>query len=205
MNKLTFNHFLQIHNGGYSLDMVYLVTQVQQGVDVKSLCEESVKLQALYQSIYRKGLVTEDGKVTLTGRSLLEFSEEETAVKLTKKKPVATDFEAWWKAYPGTDTFVYQGKTFSGGRSLRVKKEDCKKKFNSILEEGEYTAKDLIDALEFEVTQKKNNSIKEKTNKLTFMQNSLTYLNQRTFEPFIELVRSGINAVETTSVGGTDI
>jgi hypothetical protein len=38
------------------------------------------------------------------------------------------------------------------------------------------------------------------------MQNSLTYLTQRSFEPFIELVREGMvvkAAVKTT--GGTDI
>jgi hypothetical protein len=60
-------------------------------------------------------------------------------------------------------------------------------------------------ALNFEVLQKKNNSLKDKENKITFMQNSLTYLNQRTFEPFIELIRSGINISEQTSTGGTDI
>lgn len=64
----------------------------------------------------------------------------------------------------------------------------------------------MISALEYEVLQKKENSIKTKTNKLSFMQNSLTYLNQCTFEPFIELVREGHKVIETTTVsGGTDI
>ena len=116
------------------------------------------------------------------------------------------DFEAWWKAYPGTDTFVHKGNNFTGSRSLRTKKDDCKIKFDKILEEGEYTVEEMIAALQYEVLQKKENSVKQKANKLTFMQNSLTYLNQRTFEPFIELVREGNNIVEAPQIsGGTDI
>ena len=64
----------------------------------------------------------------------------------------------------------------------------------------------MISALEFDVLQKKENSVKNNDNKLRYMQNSLTYLTQRSFEPFIELVREGMvvkAAVKTT--GGTDI
>ena len=50
---------------------------------------------------------------------------------------------------------------------------------------------ELIQALEFEVNQKKDNSVKSASNRMTFMQNSLTYLNQRTFEVFIELIKEG--------------
>jgi len=206
--NISFQKFHQLHNGGYSLDHFYLLLQIEKGEDVKSLCKESLKLEALYQGIYRKGLITEEQKITLTGKELIKFindvEEENKDVKVPKKK-IIEGFDLWWKTYPGTDTFVYSGKTFSGTRSLRAKKEDCKKKFNDILEEGEYTVQELVDALQFEVDQKKLNSVKEKTNKLTFMQNSLTYLNQRTFEPFIELVRAGIKVVEQINTGGTDI
>jgi hypothetical protein len=126
-------------------------------------------------------------------------------VVLVRKK-VDDEFERWWKAYPGTDTFSYKGKSFSGSRSMRVKKDECKVKLKKILEEGEYTIDELIAALEFEVLQKKENSLKTGTNKLSFQQNSLTYLNQRTFEPFIELVRAGETIKESQPVaGGTDI
>jgi hypothetical protein len=41
---------------------------------------------------------------------------------------------------------------------------------------------------------------------MTFMQNSLTYLNQRTFEPFIELIKEGNNIVEAPVIKwSTDI
>ena len=206
MNKLTFSHFEKMHNAGYNLDYVFLLTLIESGQDIKDLCE-SPRMRALYQGLYRKGLITEEGKITITGKELLSYTNEGIVVDKKVKKAKATlDFEAWWKAYPGTDTFVHKGNNFTGSRSLRTKKDDCKIKFDKILEEGEYTVEEMIAALQYEVLQKKENSVKQKANKLTFMQNSLTYLNQRTFEPFIELVREGNNIVEAPQIsGGTDI
>jgi hypothetical protein len=173
---------------------------------VKTLCEGSPKLEVLLHTLYRKGLVTQEYKITLDGKAVLEFIETETAETIVKPVQDPASFDLWWRTYPGTDTFTYREKTFSGSRSLRVKKEDCKKKFNSIISEGTYTIDEMIAALEYEVKQKKESSIKTKTNKISFMQNSLTYLNQRTFEPFIELIREGTRIEETNlSTGGTDI
>jgi len=202
---LKFSHFEQIHKNGYNLDMVFLLLLAEEDVDIKSLCAASPKLGVLYQGIYRKGLVTEDNKITLAGKAVLEFlNGTSPEVPLVKKKVIDDDFNRWWKAYPGTDTFKHKGQSFTGTRSLRKEKEDCKTKLYKILDEGEYTIDEMVAALEYEVLQKKENSIKQKVNKLTFMQNSLTYLNQRTFEPFIELVREGIEVVQTNT-GGTDI
>lgn len=207
MKNIAFQQFHELHNGGHTLDQIYMLLKIEEGIDLNSLCKGSPKMEILYQGLYRRGLITEDHKITLRGQEMIKFIEESAPEdKLPKRRVVTTDFDLWWKTYPGTDTFTHQGKSFSGSRSLRVKKDDCKAKFKKILEEGEYTANDLVEALKFEVEQKKQNSIKEKTNKLTFMQNSLTYLNQRTFEPFIELIKSGIKIVEQKEVqGGTDI
>ena len=95
--------------------------------------------------------------------------------------------------------------TFTGSRTLRNSKDDCRLKFDKILLEGEYTPEQLIEALSFDVLQKKEASVKEKTNKLKYMQNSLTYLNQRSYEPFIELIQEGAVIKETQQIGGTDI
>jgi hypothetical protein len=151
--------------------------------------------------------VTEQYKLTTKAKDLLEFiSSDAENVSLKRKRKTDDSFDNWWKVYPGTDTFRHKGKTFTGTRSMRVKKDECKVKFDKILQEGEYTAEDLVAALEYEVLQKKENSVKSSSNKLTFMQNSLTYLNQRTFEPFIELIKEGITIKEQTEVqGGTDI
>lgn len=201
------SHFKQIIENGYSLDMVFLLKLAEEEECLESFCNGSPKLEALYQGIYRKGLITVEDKLTLTGKSVLEFlTTAEETTKFVKKRKTSDDFELWWKAYPGTDTFKVSGKSFTGTRSLRAKKDECKIKFNKILEEGEYTVKDMIDALEFEVNQKVNNSIKTGVNKMSFMQNSLTYLNQRTFEPFIELIREGHKQeIDTPVSGSTDI
>ena len=149
------SHFKQIIQNGYSLDMVFLLKLAEEGLDIKAFCEESPKLEALYQTIYRKGLISVEDKLTLTGKSVLEFlTTAEETTKFVKKKKTDDEFELWWKAYPGTDTFKVNGKSFTGTRSLRAKKDECKAKLHKILDEGEYTIKELIDALEFEVNQR---------------------------------------------------
>jgi hypothetical protein len=187
--------------------MVFLLKLVEEGHDIKELSKGDAKLEIICQGVYRKGLVSGENKLTLTGKNVLKFLKEEAPTeKIIKNKPVSEDFDRWWKAYPGTDTFKHAGKTFSGTRALRRDIENCKLKFNAILSEGEYTADDLIGALEFDILQKKENSVKNNSNKLKYMQNSLTYLTQRSFEPFIELVREGITIKESTKpVGGTNI
>jgi hypothetical protein len=205
--NITPYHFEEILKAGYSLDIIYFLKIANEGYDVEKLCDDP-KLRVLCQTVRRKGLLSENFKITVIGKSVLGFLDEKGTpeMKLVKKKQVSNDFDDWWKAYPGTDTFTHKGKEFSGTRSLRAKKDDCKAKLNSILAEGEYTIAELIAAIQYEVLQKKENSVKTKTNKLSYMQNSLTYLNQRTFEPFIELIREGKIVKEETQVeGGTDI
>jgi hypothetical protein len=177
---------------------------VENGADVDSLCE-APKLKMLHQTVRRKGLLSDTNKVTILGKQLFEFLNEEE-VKMPKKKKTDSDFDKWWGVYPGTDTFTYKSQSFTGTRSMRAKKEECKVKFNSVLAEGDYTAKELLAALEYEILQNKENSIKTKTNRLTFMQNSLTYLNQRSFESFIELIREGKTIKESAEpIKGMDI
>lgn len=198
LKKLTSSHFKDLLEKGISLDHIYLL--LHEDVEFNT-----PKLEALKQGLLRRSFITETGKITVLGKELLDSLQLGKTV-VTKVKKVVGDFDKWWKTYPGTDTFVYKGKTFSGARSLRTKKDECEAKLAKILNEGEYTIDELIEALEYEVMQKKENSIKTKTNKLSFMQNSLTYLNQRSFEPFIELIKEGIKLKEEqTPSGGVDI
>ena len=75
-----------------------------------------------------------------------------------------------------------------------------------ILNDGEYTIEEMIKALELEIHQKKEASIKSNSNKMSYFQNSMTYLNNFTHEGFIELVRKGEKVKETAIIsGGTDI
>ena len=206
--KITPYHFEELIKKSYSLDVIYLLKLIEQQMDVQPLCERSMKISALYQTLIRKGLIsTSDEKITTEGIELLRFIETKEATKIIKRKPDTTQFEEWWKVYPGTDTFTHKGKKFTGNRGLRQNKDECRLRFDKILLEGEYTAAELIEALEFDVLQKKENSVKTATNRLSYMQNSLTYLNQRSYEPFIELIKEGGKVIEEAPkpTGGTDI
>lgn len=203
--KLTPHHFEELIKKSYSLDHIYLLKLIEQRVDITEMCENSLKISAIHQGLIRKGLITDQDKLTLTGKELLDFLEIEEEVKLVKKKIVSKDFDEWWKTYPGTDTFIHKNKKFTGSRSLRQNKEACKLKFNKIIEEGEYTVSQLIEALSYDVNQKKQNSVSTGTNKLTYMQNSLTYLNQCSYEPFIELISEGLFSKPNNNNCGTDI
>jgi hypothetical protein len=167
-----------------------------------------MKIASVYHSLIRKGLITaDDEKLTLIGKDLLEFMNSKSTGKIIRRKPASTDFEEWWKSYPGTDSFDYKGKSFKGTRALRLYKDDCRLKFDKIILEGEYTAAQLISALNFEVTQKKEASVSTNSNRLTFMQGSSVYLNQRSFEAFIELINEGakVDIAPQKPTGGTDI
>lgn len=193
---------------GHNLDVIFLLKLIDEQYDVSPLCEESMKIASVYQSLIRKALITKDDeKLTVLGRDLLVFMDTKMDTKIIRRKPATTDFEEWWKTYPGTDGFDYKGKSFKGTRALRLHKDDCRLKFDKILLEGEYTAAQLIAALNFEVNQKKETSITENTNRLKFMQGSSVYLNQRAFEPFIELINDGATITEAKlkPQGGTDI
>jgi len=214
--KFTPVHFQELISKGYSMDHIILLKWISEGTDLTYMLQSGIpKISALYQSLIRKGLINDDS-ITELGKELMIFIDTENPPQLLRKKPAekktltsvpSEDFDLFWKAYPGTDTFTYKGISFTGSRSLRVDRDRCKAKLTSILSEGEHTIIDIVEALNFDVIQKKENSIKNKQNKLTYMQNSFAYLNQLAFEPFIELIKEGVQ-VQTTSVqqrGGTDI
>ena len=205
---ITPQQFEELIKRSYNLDIIYLLKLIEEQYDISPLYKDSMKVASLYQSLIRKGLITDtDEKLTVLGKDLLEFVGAQGGKKIIKRKPATTDFEEWYKSYPGTDSFEYKGKTFKGTRAIRKGKDECRLKFDKILLEGDYTAEQLIAALKYEVTQKKESSIETNSNRLTFMQNSVTYLNQRSFEAYIELINEG-NQVEVAPdkpEGGTDI
>lgn len=205
---VTPEQFEELIKRGYNLDIIYLLKLVDEQYDVGPLCKDSMRIAAIYQSLIRKGLITEiDEKLTLVGKDLLDFLNIKGGAKIIKRKPPTTDFEEWWKLYPGTDSFEYKGRKFTGTRAIRKGKDECRLKFDKIMLEGEYTAAQLIDALKYELKQKKESSIATNSNRMTFMQNSVTYLNQRAFEAYIELINSGEEIKESSEKpkGTTDI
>lgn len=159
---------------------------IEQDVDVFSV--ENVKIKGIIKMLEVKGLIS-GNKLTIQGKELITFVTTKQSGKLIKKKIPNEEFDTFWNTFPGTDTFEHKSKKFVGSRSLRTNKDECRLLFNKILNEGEYTATQLIEALKHDVFQKKEQSYKQGTNKLTFMQNSATYLRQRSWEPFIELIK----------------
>lgn len=208
--KLSPGQYEELFKKGYDLNIIFLLKMIEGEYD--NILTQP-KILALSKTIFRKGLINSEGCLTETGRELLSFlSSTEKTPKLIKKKKDKSqevdNFTLWWKNYPATDTFEYKGKKFNGTRALRVKKDECKIKINKILESGEYTINELVEALKLEIQQKAENSYKTGQNKMSFFQNSLTYINQQTFDPFVELVRAGHKAEEksTKSVyGGVSI
>jgi hypothetical protein len=205
--NLTPFHFEEIIKKAYSMDMIILLIMIYENLDISALCEGSAKIKAIYLALILKGLISEnENKITTLGTELLVFMDSKEPKRMVRKKPDGSAFEEWWKTFPGTDTFTYKEVPFVGSRSLRCNKEECRLKFDKIILEGEYTPATLVDALKYDITQKKEATIKTRINKLSYLQNSLTYLNQRSYEPFIELLQSGVKITETeTAFGGTEI
>jgi len=204
MNIKSF-HFEQIIKKGYSLDIVYLLTLIKEEFDINDLCENSAKIKAIYNSVIRKGLITEDGKITLLGEELLKFINIETEVVLKKKIDKVSDFDAWWESFPSNNKFTHKGISFKPTRSFRTRKNDCKTLFNKIINEKKFTAEQIIEATKYDVFLKKENSVKKRENQLTYLQNTYTYLYQGTFEGFVDLINDDKELINNVPKGATDI
>lgn len=204
--NVTPSHFEQLLKQSYSLDHIFLLKLVEANIDIQPLTDGSMKIAGLYQSLIRKGLVSDvTQEITQIGRELLTFADTEVKEPIKKLKQKSSDFETWWNAFPATDNFEHRNKKFSGSRGLKRSREDCRIKFNKILAEGEYTAQLITDATALDVFLKKEASVKNNENRLSFIQNSLTYLTQRSFEPFIEMIKTGVEIPNAQTKRSVDI
>ena len=204
--NVTPSHFEQLLKQSYSLDHIFLLKLVEANIDIQPLIDGSMKIAGLYQSLVRKGLVSDvTQEITQIGRELLTFADTEVKEPIKKLKQKSSDFETWWNAFPATDNFEHRNKKFSGSRGLKRSREDCRIKFNKILAEGEYTAQLITDATALDVFLKKEASVKNNENRLSFIQNSLTYLTQRSFEPFIEMIKTGMEIPNAQTKRSVDI
>ena len=196
--NLTAFHFRELIVKSYSLDHIFLLKMIHEQFDLSILVKESAKIAALKQSLIRKGLITEtEDKLTTLGVELLVFIDSKESKKIEKKKVDDSKFEEFWSNFPGTNNFTHHGHSFTGDRSLRINKDDCRIKFDKVLLENEYTSEELIGALKLHILKIKEESVKTNVNKLTYLHNSSTYLSQRDYEPFIELIQQGNNIIPT--------
>lgn len=204
--NVTPSHFEQLLKQSYSLDHIFLLKLVEANIEIQPLIDGSMKIAGLYQSLIRKGLVSDvTQEITQIGRELLTFADTEVKQPMKKLKQKSSDFESWWNAFPSTDNFEHKERKFPGSRALKRAREDCRIKFNKILAEGEYVAQDIVDATNLDVYLKKEASVRSGDNKLSFLQNSLTYLVQRSFEPFIEMIKTGVEIPNAQTKRSVDI
>jgi len=205
MKQIMPHHFEEIVKKGYSLDLIYLLSLIYEEQDVTDMIEDSSKIAILHQTLIRKDLLSEANIITVKGKELLDFIANEEISKLPKKAIKISEFEEWWKIFPSNNRFSHKGKSFAATRALKVKQEDCKKQFNKLVNDKKFTAREIIEATKIDVLLKKNESVKKGENKLTYLQNSLTYLNQCSFQGFIELIGSNDEEEKTIIDSGTDI
>lgn len=209
--NVTPSHFEQLLKQSYSLDHIFLLKLIEANIDIQPLTDGSMKIAGLYQSLVRKGLVSDvTQEITQVGRELLTFADSEIKKPMRKLKQKASDFDAWWNVFPSTDNFEHRGKKFFGSRGLKRNREECRIKFNKILAEGDYTVEDIVNATLLDIFLKKESSVKNGDNRMSYIQNSYTYITQRSFEPFLEMIKTGVNPMnmyESTNnkTGSTDI
>lgn len=210
ISSKTFEQLLDI---GMDINHLYILEALAEGTDL-SLHINSPKVLGWKQTLLRKGYIDIKEGITEAGKELLSSvgSGKLSIVKASrklKKEKIVDSFDLWWKAYPGTDQFKYKDISFRGTRSLRVKQDECALKLTVILSKGEYTIEEMIEAIEIEKLQKMEESVRVRQNKMSYFLNSLSYLNQRIFEPYIELIRSTpkgeLNKSENTAVKRIDI
>lgn len=88
-------------------------------------------------------------------------------------------FEEFWLTFPNSDEHGIFKKT----RILKAGKDNCKRKYIEYLTKGiEHT--DIIKALKYEIKLRKD--VNNGQNKMTYMKNSLTWLNSKEFEIILE-------------------
>ena len=200
------SQFEELQKNQYNLDYLYLLLLINEGFDISRMCKGSERIKALHTSLIRRGLIYDnEEKLTIQGKHLLTFISTEGEIKIKKEKLDEDKFLEWWKHFPSTDSFKVSDVQFTGHRTLRQDKDGCRIKFNKILLENEYSADQLIKALQIDVQRKIQASLKTRQNKLSYMQNSLTYLTQRTFEAYMDIISSQKEEEEPSYNGGIDI
>ena len=174
------------------LDQIFLLQLSNEGYNLEDFKEK--KISILIRGMKLKGWLNDEGHITKAGKEVWDsmFLPEEE-IELNKLQKHEDDFDKFWKKFPATDTVKTGSKILCrGSRSLKNDKDKCRIKFHQILSEGEYTAEEIIRALEYEVQLKIEKSLETRTNKMTYMKNSHAWLTQKAYEAFIEEAREAV-------------
>jgi len=197
-------HFIELQKKGYTIDMVLILSWINKNLDISHIVAGSKKIEAIYKTMKRKNLITDDEKVSQIGIEILDFISLKSNKTLIKPKPAASDFDKWWEIFPSNDKFVVRGKTFGPTRSFKANKEEARLLFNKIIISGEFTAEQIIEGTKYDVNLKKERSYKTGQNQLKYLQNSSTYLRHTSFDGFLGL-NNKEEPKQSTNLGSIDI
>jgi hypothetical protein len=197
------------------LNSLFLLEALEEEKDLAEYLK-TPQLDSWKQTLVRKSLINEKGILLTRGKALLDNIRKGINCKKEKlDKNVSneeTSFDIWWRHYPGTNNFEINGKRFKGTRTFRVEKDTCRLLYNAILTSGDYSHEEMIEAIKLETENRKEESYRTGEDKLKYLQNSATYLRQYSFDPYIELVRTGLKSqnsnqktTETDYIGGINI
>lgn len=194
MDKSLFNLTLlqmkKVIDAQIDLNHLFLFECYLEGITPSSQLS-AIKVDSWKQGLLRKNWLDANENPTEYGKSLYDAIKSEIVAEnpkeiiKEKKAKRESDFAVWWACFPSTDLFDYNGKKFTGSRTLRVKKEECEQLFNKLVMSNEYTAENIINATKFDVENKKRESYKQGKNVLSFLQNSATYLRQQSFDGYV--------------------
>lgn len=185
--------FLTLTKAGHNLDVIFLLELAEKGVNLKVWCESHIKIKHAYQGMLRKLLLNDDGTLSLEGKLLLDFCNSPDKEIISDSVDTSDKFTEWWDCYPTTDGFTHKNKTFRSTRTLRVSKPKCKGYFEKIVNAGKYTPDQIIAATKYDIEVRKENSVRDNRNHLTFLQNSGTYLYNDSYEGYIDMIKSPNN------------
>lgn len=155
-----------------------------------------------YNTLERKKFIIKDPNMTsyyiisMDGKEFYEklymFSTGEIVSSVIPTRKIREEgFLEWWNLYPSNSKWKdnTSGIEFKEARPLRTGKEQCKKKYDSIINTGVVTHRELINCLKYEIKSRKIDSLKNNKNQMCFMKGSLSYLNQEAYVSYIDEVR----------------
>lgn len=183
---------LYLNDIGLNYSHIVILQYLIDGTDYKDIPRCKIK-----NDLKTLGFVFED-QITERGEKLLldvaEWSEVwQPEIKPQKKEKskelFSKEFLEFWDTFPAIDAFTINNIPFRGTRSMRSGKNVCNAKYNMILKEDKYTHEDILRALRYEIQSRKDQSLTEGKNNLSWMKGTESYLQNRVFEAYIDLSR----------------
>lgn len=118
------------------------------------------------------------------------FLDKPDTTNKTVKTPIKDKnhmFEEFWLTFPSSDEHSIYKKT----RILKAGKDACKRKYIDYIKAGA-DHNDIIKALKYEIKLRRDSNNGQ--NKMTFMKNSLTWLNSKEFEIILETMEEDVDS-----------